>query len=195
MTVCTKCGERKHHAKGLCGKCYTLKWKIDNRARYRAEQNEHARRKWFEKHGSGMRENRYCPAFLGIHVAEQILCKVFKDVEMMPTNNVGYDFVCNTGMKIDVKSSILHERSDYAAWEFNIRRNTIADYFLCIAFDNRDDLTPLHLWLIPSELVNCKFSASISRRTIHKWDEYALEIDKVISCCNKMKKGVLNKND
>jgi len=52
-----------------------------------------------------MGENRDCSKFLGVHVAEQVLSQVFNNVEVMPHNNKGFDFICNRGKKIDVKSS------------------------------------------------------------------------------------------
>ena len=115
---------------------------------------------------------------------------VFKDVESMPHGHPGYDFICNRGMKIDVKSGTTHTSKTRAdSWLFNIKRNTIADYFLCIAFDNRDDLNPLHVWLIPRDFVNDKIGVGISVTTIDKWDEYRLPIDKTTACCDKLKNG------
>ena len=96
-------------------------------------------------------ENKECSQFLGIHIAEQVLSHVFKDVEQMPMNNPGYDFICNHGKKIDIKSSCLRKKGN---WLFNIKRNTTANYFLCLAFDDRGNMTPLHAWLIPGSKLN-----------------------------------------
>ena len=73
-------------------------------------------------------------------------------------------------------------------WFFSINKNQIADYFLCIAFDNRDDLNPEYLWLIPGSDVNDKSGISIAESTIDKWSKYELDkLDDIISCCNNMK--------
>ena len=126
-------------------------------------------------------ENKQCSLYLGIHVAEKVLSHVFKNVEVMPHGNKGYDFICNHGKKIDVKSACIGKNG---AWLFNIKHNTIADYFLCIAFDNRNDLNPTHAWLIPGSKFSRLVGVSISISTIHKWDDYWLDIDKIVMCCD-----------
>ena len=135
-----------------------------------------------------MSENRGCPLFLGVHVAEQVLALVFNHVDRMPNNNPGYDFICGNGYRIDVKSACRSVRkigSD--RWEFYIGKNQIAEYFLCLAFDNRDDLNPEHVWLIPARYVNDHMTVGVSESTIAKWDEYKLDVEKVSACCNIMK--------
>lgn len=128
-------------------------------------------------------ENQECSSFLGVHVAERVLSRVFKDVERMPMNNPNYDFICNRGKKIDVKSACLNHSKRGHRWQFHIKKNTVADYFLCLAFDNRDDLNPLHLWLIPGSVVNQSDSLSISLSTTNKLKEYELDVCKVVKCC------------
>jgi DNA-binding transcriptional ArsR family regulator len=112
------------------------------------------------------------------------LSKVFNDVERMPMHNPGYDVVCNRGKKVDIKSSC--KRND-GVWAFHIARNEIADYFLCLAFDNREDLNPLHAWLIPGSVVNHLTAASVSLATIHKWDEYRIDTSKIVEGCDSMR--------
>jgi hypothetical protein len=132
--------------------------------------------------------NPNCGAYLGIVVAEKVLAKVFKNVQQMPNCNPGYDFKCNNGFKIDVKAAC--SIKDYPhSWMFAIRRNTEADYFLCMAFDNRVDLNPQYIWLIPGKVLNSHVSAHISMSTLDKWAEYELidKLDDVIACCDVMK--------
>ena len=136
------------------------------------------------RHDNGYKSNRNCSMFLGVHIAEQILSKIFENVEVMPIGNPGYDFICNNGYKIDVKSSCLHGDG---LWSFDFSKNKIADYFLCLAFDNRENLEPKYMWLLPSNIVNNLTGTSISKSTLNKWKEYVLPINKVISCCNLMK--------
>lgn len=133
------------------------------------------------------KQNKKCPVFLGCHVAEQVLSNVFKNVETMPMCNPGYDFICNHGKKIDVKSSCKRKNHRGYRWGFGINHNKIADFFLCLAFDNRESLTPLHLWLIPGHIINDKRGVSISKSTVMKWAKYELDINQTLACCTEMK--------
>lgn len=130
------------------------------------------------------KENKDCPVFLGVHVAEQVLSHVFKDVERMPMGNKGYDFICNRGKKIDVKSSCVGHQTE---WKFYIGHNTTADYFLCLAFDNRENLTPMHAWLLPGSKFKHLVCTSIRPHTIARWAEYRLDISKIRDCCDAIK--------
>ena len=135
-----------------------------------------------------MNKNKSCPMFLGVHVAERVLSHVFKHVERMSVTNHGYDFICGKGYKVDVKSACRNHhkgRSDW--WQFAINKNQIAEYFLCLAFDNREDLNPEHIWLIPANDVNHLMLTSIGDTTLSKWDEYKLDVDRVSACCNIIK--------
>ena len=175
---------RIDHRQYICRSC-----RREYDQEYRQKHREHNRNRLREyTHRMGIRhpmsENRACSSFLGVYVAEQVLSHVFKNVERMPYINSGFDFICGQGYKIDVKSSCSRKNG---GWAFHIKRNTIADYFLCLAFDNRQDLNPLYIWLIPGDNLNHLTGASIQPSTIHKWDEYRLDISKVITCCNVMK--------
>ena len=171
-----------------CERDRTSKWKKDHIKVVRKSSRLYAEKIRRQKGMLKMEDNKECAAYLGIYVAERVLSHVFKNVKRMPNGNHGYDFVCGKGYLIDIKASCEHLRKGIRCmWQFNIRHNTIADYFLCIAFDNREDLNPMYLWMIPSEAVIDSTSISISESTIHKWDEYRLDIDKVISCCNVIK--------
>jgi hypothetical protein len=135
-----------------------------------------------------MSENDKCSSFLGVYIAERVLSKVFKDVKTMPYGHSGYDFVCNKGKKIDVKSACMKHRYDWSpSYSFVLRNNQIADYFLCIAFDNREDLNPLHLWLLPADIFNHLNTLSISESTLNKWDEYKLDISPTVKQCEQLK--------
>lgn len=139
-----------------------------------------------------MSENRYCAEFLGCHVNETILSKVFKDVKVMPYANPGYDFLCIKNKKIDCKSATLsHSKSENGEdfWNFHIRHNVIADYFLLVGYDNREDLNPLRCWIIPGNLLNNKETFAIRINDV-KWNEYERKIDEVVDKCDLMKSGV-----
>jgi hypothetical protein len=129
-------------------------------------------------------------AWLGVYIAEKVLSGFFDNIIRMPTGNPGYDFICGRGFKIDVKSAcLLHRRGNRHSWCFVIRRNIIPDYFLCLGFDDRDNLEPQHVWLIPGKDVNHMSAVNItnSSRCLPKWSKYERPLDRVISCCNKIR--------
>lgn len=192
--VCGHCGiskpfsefsKDKHQKKdGLNNKC---------RSCCKESYQSFAERKYGAK---PLNENKTCSQYLGIHVAERILSNLFKNVQRMPLHNHGYDFICNRGFKVDVKSSTLlkrrYEELGWKQWQFDINNNTIADYFLCLAFDNREDLNPVHLWLIPSVRLCSLQTASIGEKNLKKWSQYERPIDKVLSCCEMLKEEVIS---
>ena len=167
----------------ICKECNTKRnrlWRKANPEKVRANWTRASR-----KQGKlSFDENKECSMFLGVHIAEPILSQAFKNVKRMSMNNPGYDVVCNRDKKIDIKCSCLHKDG---RWSFAIDYNTIADYFLCLAFDNLEDLTPLHAWLIPGSKISHLSGIGISPGTIHKWDAYALDISKIRECCDAMR--------
>ena len=174
---------RRRKGDYLCKKC------SNEQARLRRKENpEKAKAIWTRSNRKNgqipMDENKDCPSFLGVHITETLMRNIFKDVVMMPYGNPGYDMVCNKGWKVDSKSSCLNANGQ---WKFYIDRNVIADFFVCTAFDNREDLNVLHVWMIPGDVVNHLMSASIRPGTVHKWDQYKLDINKASACCNEMK--------
>lgn len=147
---------------------------------------------WYHRNGvhRPMSEAKDCSQYLGIHVAERALSKFFDHIERMPYGNPGYDFICGKGFKIDVKSSCRHKqlgKSD--KWIYVINKNQIADYFLCIGFDNRASLNPEHVWLIPSDRINMRIGIGISDnpKVYKKWSIYEKPLDRVLSCCATMR--------
>lgn len=185
---CNKCGDvlvvgenctqyRIDHSQYRCRECAAA-WQVER---------NHSR-----GISSSMAENRDCSLFIGVHVAERILSMVFKDVVRMPNGNPGYDIKCNRGKLVDVKSACMTKPvGSLGTWTFNIKRNKIAEYFLLLAFSNRSAIDPLHCWLIPGENVNNVYMTSISMSTIHKWDDYKIDIGKVVACCDEMKNGCI----
>ena len=186
---CKQCGETKpHQAFGLCYNCWREQRKkpstLESRSKHAQESRNNRYKRGFCQ---SMSENKSCSLYLGITIAEKVLSKVFKDVEIMPNCNPGYDFICGKGYKVDVKSSCRRKEGNTYRWTFIINKNQIPDYFLLLTFDNRENLNPEHIWLIPGNIINDKKAISISESRINKWDEYKLDIDKVIECCNIIK--------
>jgi hypothetical protein len=110
----------------------------------------------------------------------------------MPYGNIGFDFICCRDKKIDGKSSCRHcSKTQADNWLFAIDHNHIADYFLCLAFNNRDDLEPEHIWLIPGNDVNDRAGIGISVTTLGRWSQYEQPLDNVLACCNVLKKEAI----
>ena len=199
--VCRKCGDELVVGEnitqyGIDDSCYICRnCRRDYKQEYQHKNPGHLRdqtREWLHRTGRNkpMNENKNCAAYLGVHIAEQVLSIAFKNVKVMPYGNPGFDFICGGGYMIDVKSSCRHHhenRADY--WLFTINKNRIADYFLCLAFDNRESLNPEHLWLIPAGNINNRMGVSISETVLDRWAEYALDIDQISACCNTMRAG------
>lgn len=190
---CRKCGDElgdenwspsKHkYGDYICKECdneLSRKWKEAN-----PEKQKAASTRYHRKEGHlPMSENKKCSLWLGVWIAERVLRHFFKDVQQMPNGNPGFDFICNKGMKVDSKSSCQNKDG---RWKFNINHNTVADYFLCIAFDDRENLNPLHVWLIPGDVLNDLKTMGISPSNVHKWSEYEKDITGVSLCCDELK--------
>ena len=203
--TCSKCHETKplgefHKSKdgkysrrSYCKRCIS-----QNGKEYRQKQLEEIKKRkkvQYEKTGrekrgcKSMYENKLCSQYLGIVIGERLIKHLFKDVQVMPRGNPKFDFICNKGKKIDVKTSTTHLRKKNTPhWEFKTNRNTIPDFFIFVAFDNRTDLNPLHLWMIPGKEINHLTGAKISSSTIHKWNEWKKDIDDTQLCCTEIKK-------
>jgi hypothetical protein len=191
IKLCTKCHKAKpitefYKNQGAhCKKCI-----VEEHLNWRNANPEKARQMWRNAHhragGKSMSESKDCAAYLGVYVAERALSKFFDNIERMPNNNPGYDFICGKGKKIDVKSACICQG---ISWSFTINHNQIADYFLCIAFDNRESLNPLHVWLIPGAKLKHLTALTIctGKRSIAKWSNYEQPCDKVIACCDEIR--------
>ena len=103
---CINCGKTKQiYTKGRCATCHRKLIKNTNPIKY----NEMCAQDRKRSGSTNYKKLKSCPAYLGIHIAEQVLSKVFKNIKMMPMHNPGYDFICNHGKKIDVKSSCIQK--------------------------------------------------------------------------------------
>lgn len=113
-------------------------------------------REWRHSNGiqSPMEENTYCAHYLGTIVAERqygriILPEMFGGIEQeMPYGNPSYDFLVKGNIKIDVKSCCLREMKGWIGWEPHVRFNNVTDYFVILAFDDRDNLNLIFVWSI-----------------------------------------------
>ena len=208
MKNCSKCGALKE-----LNEFSKDKSKVDGKHSHCKECQKEYRKKnkekikeynkeWYE-HGGGrekagcqsMYKNKACSNYLGIVIAERLVRHLFNDVEVMPNGNPKFDFICNRGKKIDVKSCTARVRhnnnSTVNDWAFHIDKNTVADYFICVAFDNVDDINPIHMWMIPVSEINMLYGIQISSSVINKWNKWERSIEDVQMCCNTIRRNDL----
>ena len=133
-----------------------------------------------------MSEAKESSAYLG-YISEIVLAGAFHNVERAPPNNPGWDFKCGRRMLIDAKAACLNKRG--AGWQFSIRRNKIANYFLLLAFGDRKTLAPMHVWLVPGEMINSKTGITIacSSLSIDLWKKYERPLDKIAENCDLLR--------
>lgn len=177
--TCVKCGRVMDEcARGLCFTCYR-----------------------HTKYGKlSLYENKSCSSYLGIVVGERLLANYFEGVTRMPYAHKGFDFTCTNGYKID--SKIATARIDKRVimksnhWTFGLHKNSIADYFCCIAIDQRGDLSNLNIikaWLIPRNAVSVNGinvhelnSLTISLSNVSYWEQYEIDDNELNECCRKL---------
>ena len=189
---CPKCGETKEENQFVINKSGSRIGQL--RCHCKKCSNE-TTRKWKYKHGQKpMSQSKQCSSYLGVYITEHVLSKEFKTIIRMPYGNPDYDLICGKGYKIDCKSSCLHQgKRGVPTWKFCIKYNNKTDFFLLIGWDNREDLNPLKIWLIPSYLISSKASVTItnSPTVLKKWEEFERSINNVLTQC-KIIRGEFN---
>lgn len=131
-----------------------------------------------------MSDNEDCPSYLGVHIgenyAEKILIVHFGGIEKrMPYNHPYYEFMVKGEYSIQVKTRTLIYHEGWEGWYFMIGHNNIADYFLLLAFDNRENKNLLHIWLIKrDEIIREEKFYNRDSITITNIPEYLLEFQK-----------------
>lgn len=209
-----KSGPQTGHIKQPCKQCFakqTAAYRKSNPAKVRKSKEtwkinnpdkvKQGRSRYYQTHAKNpdnIKNNPACTLYLGYYISESVLSKTFKNIVRMPANHPGYDFECNRHYKIDVKSStMLYQHGKTSYWAYIIKENKIPDYFLIIAWDTRENLKPLHIWLIPSNLINTKKILYIGNTTksLSKWKKYERPIKTVLSHCKIFKAKQLLEND
>lgn len=127
-----------------------------------------------EKGSEPYSKNMSCPGYLGVHIAEDLVERHAVNMTRMKFGNEGFDFLYKCKYRVDVKSSVrIHgNRAGSDRWQFHIDRNPVADYFLLLAFDNKDDACLEYVWVIPGSVLRNKRYATIGDSTLSKWDMY-----------------------
>lgn len=133
---------------------------------------EYAREVHWKKGTSPMEDNEDCSSWLGVYIGEIILSKAFSNIVRMPNNNPKFDWICDKGFKIERKTAVLIN----GCWSYNVKYNNIADYFLLIAFDNRTNLEPMHIWLIKTEEMVRKGTRAGGYTIDKMWNRKSIQI-------------------
>lgn len=130
----------------------------NNCAQKRGFKNDSERgkiQKWNRGICQPMSENKKCSSNFGIELGEKIIGRYALPIlfggikEEMPHNNPGFEFIVVGDFKIDIKCRCLQCKDERTPWwNFPIRYNIYADYFLLIGFDTREWLEPMYAWLI-----------------------------------------------
>jgi hypothetical protein len=193
--ICGKCGLDKplaefwkHAQWGYQSYCKTCK--KQHREEHLEKSREYGRNFNYRKGTCvPLGTNQECASYLGVYIAERVLSVFFENIVRTPFGNPGYDFICKNGFMIDAKSATLRPTEYNSIWQFRINHNTIADYFLCVGFDDRANLNPLHVWLIPGRIINDRMSIGIMNSAIglRRFAKYEQPIDKVIACCETLR--------
>ena len=129
--------------------------------------------------------------YLGITIGEEVACRYFKNPIRAPYGTSGYDLICQNGFKIDVKLATLGKNG---SWTFGIRNRTgeKPDYYLLLAMESIDVLTPRHIWLIPVDAVigrhklGDKICFGVSKNTVSKIAKYEKPIDRLQCICGSL---------
>ena len=206
-----KSGRQVGKPLGQCKKCYSSKsndwykvntgdvkkracvWRKANPEKVKKSGRESAYRKGVKPAS----ENKSCSSYLGCVIAETVLAHEFPGFIRMPYGNPNYDYDCPKGFKIDVKSSCRgYLKNGSNRWSFNMRRNKVPHFFICIAWKDRESLIPEHLWLIPGYLINGKMGIGIldTVKSLAKWSKYERPLGNVLNCCDKMRERVKNES-
>lgn len=153
-----------------------------NRRDYYREHHDHELETMAEyRHSKGMEPMttaKDSSLFLGVHVTEAAIREAYPDIKQMRHGNPKFDLIDIDGSKIDVKSATTYrfKNKDAIRWEFRIRKNDVPDFFICVAFDNRDDLNVIQAWKFPGSVVNHLETLSISPGSFKKWEQYEIDL-------------------
>ena len=138
--------------------------------------------------------NKDCSAYFG-EFAERIMIQTFDGAKKMPPCNPGFDWTCKRGDKIDNKARCLSHECDRSRWKYPIRQNNIADWFILSAWDDRESLNPLHVWVFHKEdIVRGRkfwmidsFSINNTPKGLKELEKYEVtnRLDKLREICNR----------
>lgn len=125
---------------------------------YQRKERREYKAKWTRENGWNkginipMSENEECSSYFGVHITESLVFKLFEsedpDIKRVPYGTIGYDWICKQG-KIQHKARCItfDNKCGWCGWKYHIDRNKIADIHVLTAWDNRDNLNPMYVWI------------------------------------------------
>jgi hypothetical protein len=77
----------------------------------------------------------------GYYRGEDILHKFVPTAKKMPANNLGYDFLTRSAIKLEVKFSLIRKNKTARFFQWiNVNRRNVADRYILIGRDDEDEL-------------------------------------------------------
>lgn len=165
------------------------------------ERAREYKREWLYETGKCLPKeiNENCSLWFGEFISQNYVMETFENPIKMHNGNPGFDWICKKGEKIDHKGACLTYIIDanWSGWVFGIEYNNIADWFILSAWDSRDSLVPLHVWIFHKNDIirERKFwrrdSFSITDtpkklKELEKW-EVTNRLEKLKELCDKSK--------
>ncbi len=149
-------------------------WRQDNKEHY----NEYSRNRRHNIGESLPKEfNEDCSLYFGEYIAENYIMKTFEDTIKAPCGTKGYDWTCKKGYKIQHKARCMEydpKGSDWCGWKWSINYNDIADYFILSAWDNRDSMNPIYIWIFHKNDMIRKGRSNYTKEKF--WERYVFSI-------------------
>lgn len=112
-------------------------------------------------------ENKSCPLYFGDYIEKKYVMQIFEDPILFEykKDDMGriidkikpYDYICKKGLKIKHIASCVRidefHLSSYMGdpipyWGYLIKKNNIPDYYILSAWNDRNSLEPLYVWII-----------------------------------------------
>lgn len=135
--------------------------------------------------------------YFGNFIVENYIIKTFEYPVKMPPNNPGFDWICKKGQKIQCKARCLKYDGKWSGWHFTINFNKMADYFILSAWDSKDSLVPLHVWIFHKDDIvrgikfwrRETFSISNTPEKLKEFEKYEVtdRLEKLKELCNRRK--------
>jgi hypothetical protein len=155
------------------------------------------------KRGLGsIEDNKDCGRYFGEYIERKYVFQIFEDpvpfefpkdeLGRITDNRKPYDYLCCKGLKLKHISSCIREDKSHIQkltgeklpyFAYAIRRNKIPDQFVLSAWDNRESLKPLFVWIIKGKEM---FQTQISNKPFWERDTFTIYFNS--KGINKMKK-------
>lgn len=195
-----------------------------------AEYNNYKeyQRQYYHHTGRSFPMEEYYPMRFGILIGEELFKRfleelIFENVKYVGGyHDGGLDFICknpkkefierysqfklvrNKEYRVQLKVRCLSYEDGRIRWDFNILYNNVADIFILSAWDNRESLQPIHIWLFHREDIirgrkfyrRERFYILDKSEYLEKLEKYELKdkLERLKELCNKLKEDIICNN-